>query len=115
MNEQIKKLTKQLGPDPVGYIGNWGRVEWADNVYPQLGDRMYAAIDLEKFANLIVRECCIALNPMLRDMISRGQGVDMIKLHFGIDPKEITTRMLDTAIAQLEQQLADKKHSGTES
>jgi hypothetical protein len=69
----------------------------------------------EKFANLIVRECCIALNPMLRDMISRGQGVDMIKLHFGIDPKEITTRMLDTAIAQLEQQLADKKHSGTES
>ena len=65
---------------------------------------------LEKFAEAIIRECCIALNPMLRDMISRGQGVDMIKLHFGMNPKEITTRMLDTAIAQIEKQLAEKKH-----
>ena len=63
-----------------------------------------------KFAQLIVRECCIALNPMLRDMISRGQGVDMIKLHFGMNPKEITTAMLDTAIDQMEKQLAEKKH-----
>ena len=65
---------------------------------------------LDLFAELIVRECCIALNPMLRDMISRGQGVDMIKLHFGMNPKEITTRMLDTAIDQIEKQLAEKKH-----
>jgi hypothetical protein len=62
------------------------------------------------FAELIIRECCIALNPMLRDMISRGQGVDMIKLHFGMNPNEITTRMLDTAIDQMEKQLAEKKH-----
>ena len=68
------------------------------------------SFDKEKFAELIVRECCIALNPMLRDMISRGQGVDMIKLHFGMNPKEITTRMLDTAIDQMEKQLAEKKH-----
>ena len=66
--------------------------------------------DKEKFAELIIRECCIALNPMLRDMISRGQGVDMIKLHFGMNPNEITTRMLDTAIDQMEKQLAEKKH-----
>jgi len=66
--------------------------------------------DLAKFAEAIIRECCIALNPMLRDMISRGQGVDMIKLHFGMNPKEITTRMLDTAIDQMEKQLAEKKH-----
>jgi len=65
--------------------------------------------NLEKFAELIVRECCIALNPMLRDMISRGQGVDMIKLHFGMNPNEITTRMLDTAIDQIEKQLAEQK------
>ena len=63
----------------------------------------------QKFAELIARECCIALNPMLRDMISRGQGVDMIKLHFGMNPKEITTAMLDTAITQCEQELAKKK------
>ena len=66
-----------------------------------------------KFAELIVRECCIALNPMVRDMISRGQGVDMIKLHFGMNPKEITTAMLDASIAQCEQELAKKK-SGVE-
>jgi hypothetical protein len=66
--------------------------------------------DKEKFAEAIIRECCIALNPMLRDMISRGQGVDMIKLHFGTNPNEITTRMLDTAIDQMEKQLAEKKH-----
>ena len=66
-----------------------------------------------KFAELIIRECCIALNPMLRDMISRGQGVDMIKLHFGMNPKEITTAMLDASIAQCEQELAKKK-SGVE-
>ena len=67
----------------------------------------------EKFAELIVRECCLALNPMLRDMISRGQGVDLIKLHFGMNPKEITTAMLDASIAQCEQELAKKK-SGVE-
>jgi hypothetical protein len=39
----------------------------------------------EKFAELIVKECGRALNPMLRDMISRGQAVDMIKQHFGVE------------------------------
>ena len=41
-------------------------------------------IGLEKFAELIVGECCRALNPMLRDMISRGQAVELIKKHFGV-------------------------------
>ena len=40
---------------------------------------------LEKFAELIVRECGVALSPMLRDMISRGQAYDLIKKHFGVD------------------------------
>ena len=55
MHNKIRELAKQL--DPVATIGNWGRVEWADNVYPQLDDEMYAAIDLQKFAEMIVREC----------------------------------------------------------
>jgi hypothetical protein len=50
---------------------------------------------------------------MLHDMISRGQGVDLIKLQFGMNPKEITTAMLDASIAQCEQELAKKK-SGVE-
>lgn len=62
MNERILKLADEaylsyLGLGPIATIGNWGRVEWKDNVYPQLGDKLYAAIDLQKFAELIVREC----------------------------------------------------------
>ena len=37
-----------------------------------------------KFAELIVRECGVALSPMLRDMVSRGQAYDLIKQHFGV-------------------------------
>ncbi len=55
MNNRVKELACQLGP--IATIGNWGRVEWANNVYPQLGDQLYAAIDLQKFAELIVLEC----------------------------------------------------------
>ena len=77
MNEQIKLLAVEAGA-----------VYSNDHAVSLLDD------EIEKFAELIVRECCIALNPMLRDMISRGQGVDLIKLHFGMNPKEITTAML---------------------
>ncbi len=38
----------------------------------------------QKFAELIVKECGVALSPMLRDMISRGQAVELIKKHFGV-------------------------------
>jgi len=27
----------------VATIGNWGRVEWADGVFPSIGDKMYSA------------------------------------------------------------------------
>jgi hypothetical protein len=39
----------------------------------------------EKFAELIVKECGVALSPMLRDMISRGHAYDLIKQHFGVE------------------------------
>ena len=97
MNERIKELEKEC---------------WSHRVDGTLVDGQLH-FDTKKFAELIVKECCLALNPMLRDMISRGQGVDLIKLHFGMNPNEITTAMLDTAIAQCEQELAKKK-SGVE-
>ncbi len=62
MNKRIKELVEKLGPNPVATIGNWGRVEWADNVYPQLGDKMHASMDLEKFAELIIKECIECLD-----------------------------------------------------
>jgi hypothetical protein len=39
---------------------------------------------LDLFAELIVKECSVALSPMLRDMVSRGQAFDLIKQHFGV-------------------------------
>ena len=55
----------------------------ADGCWDELGTYEQEAI--ERLIELTVRECCIALNHMLRDMISRGQGADMIKLHFGVE------------------------------
>ena len=105
MNERTKQLAEQAGLVKIleEHAHEYGAGTFENTPYPEL----------EKFAELIVRECCIALNPMLRDMISRGQGVDLIKLHFGMDPKEITTALLDTAIEQCKQELAKTK-SGEE-
>jgi hypothetical protein len=41
-------------------------------------------LDKRQFAELIVADACRALNPALRDMISRGQAVHMIQQHFGL-------------------------------
>ena len=100
MNERIQELLHQCSV-PNDQAENYSKSKGL--VIPD------QKLDVAKFAEAIIRECCIALNPMLRDMISRGQGVDMIKLHFGMNPKEITTAMLDAAINQCEQELAKKK------
>jgi hypothetical protein len=68
MNERIKQLAEQAGMGPWG-VGN------DDNV----------SEIVEKFAELIVKECGVALSPMLRDMVSRGQAFDLIKRHFGVE------------------------------
>jgi len=84
MNQRIQELAKQAGDyvnevytEPVrsktpGKIWEDGHVDW----HTQFN---------EKFAELIVQECSVALSPMLRDMISRGQAVDKIKQHFGVE------------------------------
>jgi len=40
---------------------------------------------LELFAQFLIKECGVALAPMLRDMVSRGQAFDLIKQHFGVE------------------------------
>jgi hypothetical protein len=69
MNERIQQLAEQAGSTHKQNLG----------VY------QFYADELEKFAELIVRECGVALSPMLRDMISRGQAFDLIKKHFGVE------------------------------
>ena len=68
MNERIKELAEQAG-----FRSN-----------PDIYDRNQS-FDIEKFAELIVRECGVALSPMLRDMVSRGQAYDLIRQHFGVE------------------------------
>lgn len=71
MNPVIKKFALECGA--------WNQV---------YGNRTFMIdehFDIEKFAGLIVQECQIALSPMLRDMISRGQAYNLIKQHFGVE------------------------------
>jgi hypothetical protein len=77
MNERIRQLWSQAG----GHY-NSGDLE----LFGQQHTRPeYTINDPEKFAQLIVQECGVALSPMLRDMISRGQAVELIKKHFGVE------------------------------
>ena len=68
MNERIKELAEQAGAG------------WDDKYHWYVSNEQ-----MKKFAELIVMECGVALNPMLRDMISRGKAVDLIKEHFGVE------------------------------
>ena len=79
MNERIKQLAEQA------------RAQYCDlsdaSCFKRLGlveAVVFKPEDLEKFADMIVQECGVALSPMLRDMVSRGQAYDLIKQHFGV-------------------------------
>ena len=75
MNKQIQQLAVKAGL----YVDLNGR-PWPRAMSAEECEAAY-----QKFAQLFVQECCRALNPMLRDMISRGQAVDMIKQHFEVE------------------------------
>jgi hypothetical protein len=71
MNERIRELAEEAGISLSQKDYSYYWVESAE--------------DIEKFAELIVQECEVALSPMLRDMVSRGQAYDLIKKHFGVE------------------------------
>jgi hypothetical protein len=48
--------------------------------YPEVSKQYF-----ESTVELFIRECEIALSPMLRDMISRGQAIESIRKHFELD------------------------------
>ena len=98
MNERIKLLVEEA------------RLITVDDTTRYASDDEFE----QRFAEAVIRECCIALNPMLRDMISRGQGREIILQHFGIDPKEISMLMLDRGIAQMKKELSERKNNETD-
>jgi hypothetical protein len=70
MNERTEALAKQAAEYAIEFA-----VKDQEIYIPRL---------MEKFAELIVKECGVALTPMLCDMVSRGQAYDLIKKHFGV-------------------------------
>ena len=72
MNERIRQLFEQAHIQPSAE--RIGQFAW---IRPK-------TFSPEKFAELIVAECGVALSPMLRDQISRGKAFDLIKQHFGV-------------------------------
>ena len=74
MNERIEAL-KKLATKEV----------WGNNPHNGSPEFDGYELDADMFAELIVQECGVALSPMLRDMVSRGQAFDLIKKHFGVE------------------------------
>jgi len=72
MNERIRELKDKI----------WTEEYWTN---PNT-DRLLPA-QLNRFAELIVKECEVALKPpvQVRNVISRGQAYDLIKKHFGVE------------------------------
>jgi hypothetical protein len=77
MNKQIDELRLDAG---ISRLDDNFRLI----VINEQGEVIDPLIGLEKFARLIIQDCCQALQPMLRDQISREQGADLIKKHFGV-------------------------------
>ena len=72
MNERIQAITGQVLDEVVPET-------WTALKYDKIKEIQY------RTAELIVKECGVALSPMLRDMVSRGQAYDLIKRHFGVE------------------------------
>ena len=54
--EEVHPECRKSEQKPVAVIGNWGRVEWLDGVYPQLGDKMYSAPQRREWVGLTDEE-----------------------------------------------------------
>jgi hypothetical protein len=79
MNEHTKLLIMKAGGIICSTVAT-GHIDKID----------YLHFDAEKFAELIVKECEVALKPpvQVRDVISRGQAYDLIKKHFGVEERK---------------------------
>jgi hypothetical protein len=76
MNERIKKLAEQAG---------WSGIytQWVSPTEQESLTVPVTPEQIERFAELVRQDerelCAKAMQPMLRDMISRGQAVEIIR------------------------------------
>jgi hypothetical protein len=69
MNERIEELINKI----------WAKEYWD---HPNT-DKLLLA-QLNRFAELLIKDCGVALNPMWQTPISRRQAHQLIKEHFGV-------------------------------
>ena len=81
MNERIQELKDKI---------------WAEEYWTNPNTDKLLPAQLNKFAELIIQQCGVALSPMLRDMVSRGQAFDLIKDHFGVEEQVQDSKELHT-------------------
>ena len=75
MNERIRELAEQAK----------GFVDLNQHVGGEKGCMVYTYDGLEKFAELIVRECIDCLKPLSRNHSMVGAAQDTIKEHLGVE------------------------------
>ena len=93
MNERIKELEKQCWTHRVDGALIDGHLHFDTKKFAELLEKEFEAKHFSagyiagKSDGIIetVRECGVALSPMLRDMISRGKAVELINKHIGVE------------------------------
>ena len=106
MNEKLKELARQAEFGTVHLLDHYGTVDALTDSEQQTLEK------LEKFAELIILECCSALRPILRDMISRNQGVRLINEHFAAEESSsvvITAAMVKRLREETDKTMMDCK------
>jgi hypothetical protein len=86
MNERIRELAEQAYEQKPLMVLNPETFE-IEHKIGNGGVAMYHRVfNQEKFAELIIKECGVALNPpvQVRNVISRGQAYNLIRQHFGV-------------------------------
>jgi hypothetical protein len=87
MNEQILKLAKQSG---LVLAGDWGMKKWEGSRSESISDK-----DLEKFAELIIRECASIVENAVDHREPASTYVNKIKEHFGVSDEPLDNRVRD--------------------
>ena len=94
MNERIRELAEQAGIPAIDGVWDYNDRnllvkdggEWRTAVPSEIiGTMINSEKGLEKFAELIVRECVECLKPLSRNHSMVGAAQDTIREHFGVE------------------------------
>ena len=85
MNERIKELAEQAKLNPVLLLQHWGTNDALTDSEQESLER------IEKFAELIVRECIAICESGTPTQTTSGGAAELIKQHFGVATKQHNT------------------------